>query len=79
MLQAAASATTTLRIGSNVFSNDFWHPVPLAREAATLDVLSGGRFELGIGAGYFAGSMRRRVFLLPARKNALLAWKRLSR
>jgi len=54
-LQAAASATTTLRIGSNVFSNDFWHPVPLAREAATLDVLSGGRFELGIGAGYFAG------------------------
>src|SRR6266702_4986405 len=65
-LQAAASATTTLRIGSNVFSNDFWHPVPLAREAATLDVLSGGRFELGIGAGYFAGSMRRRVFLLPA-------------
>lgn len=78
-LQAAASATTTLRIGSNVFSNDFWHPVPLAREAATLDVLSGGRFELGIGAGYFAGSMRRRVFLLPARKNGLLAWKRLSR
>jgi len=54
-LQAAASATTTLRIGSNVFSNDFWHPVPLAREAATLDVMSGGRFELGIGAGYFAG------------------------
>jgi len=54
-LQAAASATTPLRIGSNVFSNDFWHPVPLAREAATLDVLSGGRFELGIGAGYFAG------------------------
>src|SRR6266516_5378007 len=54
-LQAAASATTTLRIGSNVFSNDFWHPVPLAREAATLDLLSWGRFELGIGAGYFAG------------------------
>src|SRR5215471_2051414 len=54
-LQAAASATTTLRIGSHVFSNDFWHPVQLAREAATLDVLSGGRFELGIGAGYFAG------------------------
>jgi probable F420-dependent oxidoreductase len=52
-LQAAASATTTLRIGSNVFCNDFWHPVNLAREAATLDVFSGGRFELGIGAGYF--------------------------
>ena len=49
-----ASATTTLRIGSNVLSNGFWHPLPLAREAATLDVLSGGRFELGIGAGYFA-------------------------
>ena len=51
-LQAAASATT-LRIGSDVFCNDFWHPVNLAREAATLDVLSGRRFELGIGAGYF--------------------------
>lgn len=51
-LQAAADATTTLRIGSYVFDNDHRHPVLLAQEAATLDLLSQGRFELGIGAGH---------------------------
>lgn len=51
-LAAAAEATSTLRIGSFVFDNDFRHPVQLAREAATLDLLSEGRFELGLGAGY---------------------------
>lgn len=51
-LMAAADATKTLRVGSLVFSNDYRHPVVLAKEAATLDVLSGGRFELGIGAGW---------------------------
>ncbi len=51
-LTAAALATTTLRVGSYVFANDYRHPLMLAREAATLDVLSGGRFELGIGAGW---------------------------
>jgi probable F420-dependent oxidoreductase len=49
---AAVEATRTLRVGSYVFANDFRHPVMLAKEAATLDVLSDGRFELGIGAGY---------------------------
>jgi len=51
-LTAAALATTRLRIGSLVFSNDFRHPVVVAKEAATLDVLSGGRFELGLGSGW---------------------------
>jgi probable F420-dependent oxidoreductase len=51
-LAAAAEATSTLRIGSFVFCNDFRHPALLAREAATLDLLSEGRFELGLGAGY---------------------------
>jgi len=51
-LTAAATATTRLRVGSLVFSNDFRHPVVLAKEAATLDVLSGGRFELGLGSGW---------------------------
>lgn len=51
-LLAAAEATQTLRIGSFVFDNDFRHPVMLAKEAATLDLLSGGRFELGLGAGW---------------------------
>jgi probable F420-dependent oxidoreductase len=51
-LMAAADATTTLRIASLTYGNDYRHPVVLAKEAATLDVLSGGRFELGLGAGW---------------------------
>lgn len=51
-LAAAALATTRLRVASLVFCNDFRHPVVLAKEAATLDVLSEGRFELGLGAGW---------------------------
>lgn len=51
---AVAAATTTLRVGTNVLGNDFRHPVVLAKEVATLDVLSGGRFELGHGAGWMA-------------------------
>lgn len=51
-LTAAAMATTRLRVGSLVFSNDFRHPVVLAKEASTIDVLSGGRFELGLGSGW---------------------------
>lgn len=51
-LAAAAAITTRLRLGPFVLNNDFRHPVLLAREAATIDVLSGGRFELGLGAGY---------------------------
>jgi probable F420-dependent oxidoreductase len=51
-LALAAAATTRLRVGTLVLNNDFRHPVLVAREAATLDVLSQGRFELGLGAGY---------------------------
>ena len=51
-LAFASEATTTLRLGTMVLANDFRHPAALAKEAATLDVLSGGRFELGIGAGW---------------------------
>ncbi len=51
-LTAAAAATTTLRIGTMVLDNDFRHPVVLAKEAATLDVVSDGRLELGLGAGW---------------------------
>src|SRR5258708_12180313 len=51
-LMAAAEATQKIRIGRFVFDNDFRHPVVLAKEAATLDLLSGGRLELGLGAGW---------------------------
>lgn len=51
-LAMAAAATTTLRVGTLVLSNDFRHPVLLAKELATLDALSGGRLEIGMGAGW---------------------------
>jgi probable F420-dependent oxidoreductase len=51
-LMAAADATTTLRIGALVFDNDYKHPVVLAKELATMDVLSDGRTEIGLGAGW---------------------------
>jgi probable F420-dependent oxidoreductase len=51
-MTAAAMATSTLRVGSLVFCNDYRHPVFLAQEAATLDGLSAGRFEFGLGAGW---------------------------
>ena len=53
-LMAAADATTRLRVGSLVFDNDYRHPVVLAKEAATIDLLSEGRFDLGLGAGWMA-------------------------
>lgn len=57
-LAAAAAATTRLRVSAFVFANDYRHPLMLAREAATLDVLSGGRFEMGMGAGWMTSDYR---------------------
>ena len=51
-LAAAAMATHTVRLGSFVLANDYRHPVLLAQEAATIDQLSEGRLELGLGAGW---------------------------
>ena len=51
-LMSAADATTKLRVGALVFDNDYRHPVVLAKEAATLDRLSGGRTDFGLGAGW---------------------------
>jgi probable F420-dependent oxidoreductase len=52
-LGAAAAVTTRLRLGNLVLDNDFRNPVVLAREFATLDVISSGRVEIGLGAGWF--------------------------
>ena len=49
---AALSATTTLRVGTQVLANPFRNPAILAKEIATLDMMSEGRFEPGIGAGW---------------------------
>lgn len=51
-LAVAAQAAPTLRVGPLVLNNDFRHPVVVAREVATLDFLTDGRVELGLGAGY---------------------------
>jgi len=51
-LTAAAEATSSLRVGSLVFDNDYRHPIELAKELATLSLLSEGRVEFGIGAGW---------------------------
>lgn len=53
-LTAMATATERIRLGTYVLNNDMRHPVQLAWEAATLDRISGGRFELGLGAGHSA-------------------------
>jgi len=57
-LQAAAQATQRLRVGTIVLDNDFRHPALLAKDAATLDVLTDGRFELGLGAGWMDADYR---------------------
>ncbi len=51
-LTAAAMVTDTLNVGALVFDNDYRHPVILAKEAATMHVLTDGRTEFGIGAGW---------------------------
>lgn len=50
-LAVAAAVTTSLQVGTHVFCNDYRHPAILVKEVATLDMLSGGRFVLGMGAG----------------------------
>lgn len=64
-LAAAAAVTRSLRLGTYVIANDFRNPVLLAKEAATLDVLSDGRFELGLGVGRPAAADDNRMLGLP--------------
>lgn len=61
-IMAAAGATTTLRVGTLVLGNDYKHPVVLANEAATIDLLSDGRLELGVGAGWMTADYERGGF-----------------
>ncbi len=59
MLVAAAGVTTSLRLGALVYCNDYRHPVVLAKEAATIDLLTDGRLELGVGAGWMTTDYER--------------------
>jgi len=58
-LAAAAAVTSRIRIGAFVFANDYRHPLLLARETATLDQISNGRVERGIGAGWKTSDYRQ--------------------
>jgi probable F420-dependent oxidoreductase len=58
-LTAIASATTDLRLITLVLANDYRHPAVLAKELASLDFLSGGRLEVGIGAGWMTSDYER--------------------
>lgn len=64
-LTAAATATGTLRVGTYVIANDLRNPVLLAKDVATVDLLSGGRFELGIGAGRPGAGEDNRMLGIP--------------
>ncbi|NJO83297.1 MAG: LLM class flavin-dependent oxidoreductase [Blastochloris sp.] len=75
-LMSAATLTTTLRVGSLVFDNDYRHPVMLAKEAATIDVLSGGRFELGIGAGWLRSEYEQAACRLSRPVCVSAAWRK---
>jgi probable F420-dependent oxidoreductase len=65
-LMAAADAEPGLRVGATVFANDFRHPAVLAKEVATLDLLTDGRFECGIGAGYVEAEYQATGILFDA-------------
>jgi probable F420-dependent oxidoreductase len=70
-LSAAAAATSTIRLGTIVLANDFRNPAALAKEAATLDVLSNGRFELGLGTGWLQDDYRAAGLPFPPSKDRL--------
>jgi probable F420-dependent oxidoreductase len=65
-LAVAAEATTRLRVGTLVLGNDYRHPLLTAKEAATLDLLSEGRLELGIGAGWMTSDYEQSGIALDA-------------
>ncbi len=54
MIAALAAHTTSLTLGTLVIDNDFRHPAVLAKEIATLDLITGGRIEIGLGAGWMS-------------------------
>src|ERR671919_180827 len=65
-LTAAADATTELRVGPLVLDNDYRHPVVAAKEMASIDRLSGGRSELGLGAGWMASDYEQSGIAMDA-------------
>jgi probable F420-dependent oxidoreductase len=74
-LAVLARETSSVRLGTMVLCNEFRHPIQLAKEAAAIDLASGGRLELGLGAGWYDPEFRRAgiAFPRPAVRLARLA------
>src|SRR5919197_2951414 len=74
-LMSAAAVTSTLRLGTVVLNNALRHPAILAKEAATVDVLTNGRLELGLGAGWLPADYQQTglSFAAPGERLARLA------
>ncbi|HET8616590.1 MAG TPA: LLM class flavin-dependent oxidoreductase, partial [Actinomycetales bacterium] len=64
MLSAAEATSSAVRVGALMFGNDYRHPVVLAKEVASLDVLTDGRVEVGVGAGWNEADYRQGGFVL---------------
>lgn len=71
MLGALAMQTSTLRIGTMVTGNTYRHPAVLAKMATTVDILSGGRLNLGLGAGWFELEHRAYDIAFPGLRDRL--------
>lgn len=65
-LSVLATETSTVRLGTMVLCNEFRHPMQLAKEAATVDVASGGRLELGLGAGWYEREFAQSGIAFPS-------------
>ena len=68
LLSALAACTERIRVGALVSSNTFRHPALLAKQAATVDHVSGGRLELGLGAGWYEPEHRMYGLDFPPRR-----------
>ena len=77
-MTACATLTRQVRVGANVLCNSFRSPALLAKMGATLDVISGGRFELGIGAGWHEPEYHAYGFDFPGRACASASSRRRS-
>ena len=77
-MTAAACATSRLRVGTLVLANDFRHPAVLAKELATLDVLSEGRLEIGLGTGWMAADYDAAGLAFVRRGPGWTGWRRPS-
>jgi alkanesulfonate monooxygenase SsuD/methylene tetrahydromethanopterin reductase-like flavin-dependent oxidoreductase (luciferase family) len=71
LLSALSSVTNKIRLGSIVLCNLYRHPSILASMGATLDLISDGRLELGIGAGWNRVECEKNGIAFPTRKNRL--------